>query len=473
MEKKILEASVPLTLYLSDVKNGDISDAQDVQRHFCSSNSFINGLGVSVLVGNYIPAILLGEIPVGDGMTQTYIIDGGQRTGALMKIRYGGYKFTRSTEHSVIEYQAKKRDEKGKICKDCNGKIIWEKRSFDIKNKTFDDFPEELQKEFDKFQLRIATYQNCTMDDLSEHVRMYNNNNNMNVSQQAFTYLPKFGQCVQIIEENDFFKNTMKYSEKEYVKSTYRKLVCESVMSIFHLDNWKKTQKVMIAYLNQHAERKEFDSVSEYLDRLYKICDDKYQGIFVQKNIAVWLAVFDKFTKLGLEDVRFLKFLDQFKLNLHNVVVDKYKTSWDELDGKAGTKDKSIITTKIELLVYLMLEFFNMDLDELDNASDEIDALQFVKENVDQDITQDDVDDYYSMLDEYDIDKTSRLLDWRNDPSLVAIIAWSFKHDIDLDDWIKEYFDSNNMYFVNQVKNYRHMKKDLEAYLQRKEKMAV
>jgi len=76
------------------------------------------------------------------------------------------------------------------------------------------------------------------------------------------------------------------------------------------------------------------------------------------------------------------------------------------------------------------------------------------------------------MLDAYDIDKTSRLLDYQNEPSLVAIIAYSFINDITLDDWIKEYFSKNNMYFINQKKNYLHMKKDLENYIASDEKMA-
>ena len=54
-----------------------------------------------------------------------------------------------------------------------------------------------------------------------------------------------------------------------------------------------------------------------------------------------------------------------------------------------------------------------------------------------------------------------------------ALIAWSFKHDVDLDDWIKEYFNNNNVYFVNQKKNYLHMKNNLDEYLQRQTKQAV
>ena len=99
--------------------------------------------------------------------------------------------------------------------------------------------------------------------------------------------------------------------------------------------------------------------------------------------------------------------------------------------------------------------------------------MKFVQENVDPEITQEDIDDYYSMLDVYDIDKKSRLLEWQNEPSLVAIIAYAFKYDIDLDLWIKDYFQQNNMYFINQEKNYLHMKNNLDEYLQLQEKQAV
>ena len=122
---------------------------------------------------------------------------------------------------------------------------------------------------------------------------------------------------------------------------------------------------------------------------------------------------------------------------------------------------------------WCIYDFFDIDSDALENGGEEIDVLQFVKEHVDPEITQDDIEDYYSMLDLYDIDKSSRLLNWQNEPSLVALIAWSFKNDVTLDDWIREYFKSNTMYFVNQVKNYIHMKKDLESYLRLQEKQAV
>ena len=85
---KIREESVPVVNYLTEVRDGDVSDNQDVQRYFCSDNTFINGIGVTVLTGDYLPPIILGEIVISEGIVQKYIVDAMQRTSALIKIRY-------------------------------------------------------------------------------------------------------------------------------------------------------------------------------------------------------------------------------------------------------------------------------------------------------------------------------------------------------------------------------------------------
>ena len=265
----------------------------------------------------------------------------------------------------------------------------------------------------------------------------------------------------------------MKPSKTEPKNGTYEKLICESVMAIYHLNNWKKTPKMMDAYLNDNSNEEEFKTVRQYCDDIEVVCEDNYQDIFVAKNVSVWITVFDKFKKLNIPDKQFVDFLNRFREYLHGIEVDEFKTSWDSLDSKSGTKDKSVVTAKINLLTYLMLDYFKMDSDALENTSETIDILQFVKENVDAEITSEDIEIYYDMLNDYKLDRNSRLLQWQNEPSLIVLIAWSFKNDIDLDEWIQEYFSRNNMYLVNQKKNYLHMKKDLEAYLQLKEKKAI
>src|SRR5699024_2570263 len=130
-----------------------------------------------------------------------------------------------------------------------------------------------------------------------------------------------------------FFKNCMKPSKTERKNGTYEKLICESVMTVFHIDKWKKSPKAMDSYLNDQSNNNEFKTIKGYFDILESICGENYQDIFVAKNIAVWISIFDKFKKLNLDDNKFVEFLNAFKNHLYSVDVSKFNTSWDKLDG--------------------------------------------------------------------------------------------------------------------------------------------
>lgn len=356
MAKKIREQSLSLVSYLSKVKDDDISDNQDVQRLFCWDNNAVNELVVTVLTDDYIPPIILGEEEINDGVVQQYIVDGMQRSSALIRFRYGNYKITSSVEDDKIRYQKKRRDKNNAVCKNKDGSVIWDSATFDIKGKTFDMLPEELKKRFDDYQIRLAIHQNCTMEQISKLVRRYNNHKAMNTSQKAFTFIDNYARKVRTISQCGFFKNCTGYSETEKKKGTYEKIVCESVMSIYHLDKWKKQPKQMNIFLNQNSSEKEFDRVLSYASRIEKVCEDRFRHLFVLKDISVWLAVFDKFTKLGIEDSRFPEFMTDLMTELHNKEVNG--TTYDLLEKEGGTKDKKIITAKIKLLTTLMEDYF-------------------------------------------------------------------------------------------------------------------
>lgn len=55
-------------------------------------------------------------------------------------------------------------------------------------------------------------------------------------------------------------------------------------------------------------------------------------------------------------------------------------------------------------------------------------------------------------------------MDKQNRALLVAIVAYSLKNDIDLDEWIVDYFKRNDRYIRNINENYIHMKGDLDEY---------
>ena len=120
----------------------------------------------------------------------------------------------------------------------------------------------------------------------------------------------------------------------------------------------------------------------------------------------------------------------------------------------------------MDLLAKLMADYFGVSEIKSENIDRDIDVQGFVKENADPDVTSEDIDFYYDMLNDYHIDKKSRLLDWQNEPSMLAIIAYAFKREIDIDEWIIEYSNRNDSYILDQKENYIHMRNDLEEYLQ-------
>ena len=61
----------------------------------------------------------------------------------------------------------------------------------------------------------------------------------------------------------------------------------------------------------------------------------------------------------------------------------------------------------------------------------------------------------------------SKLLDVTNRLSLLAMVAYSYKNDVDLDDWLEDYAANNNTYYIDQRKNYSHMINDFRQYQKR------
>ena len=462
----VREESIPVINYVGEVKDGDISDNQDVQRFFCSGDSFINGIGVTVLTGDYLPPLILAEVPLGDGIVQKYIVDGLQRTTALMKIRYGNHKFSGTIEDSNIEYQAKVL-ENGSPIKDDKGNFVWEKRYFDIKNKTFDDLPDELKKTFDKYLVRVAIYQDCNIEKVSKLVRKLNQHKAMTVSQSGFTWIPTYARQIKQIADSDFFKETIDYKANRREKGEYLQIVCRAVMDVYHLDNYKKEPKKVCNYLEDNSSVEEFNTIQEYFNRIAKICDDSYQDIFVNKNIAIWLAVFDKFTKFRLPDERFAEFLKAVQTDLHSKVVNE--TSYDELNEARSTTDKGVVQKKIEIFTTLMMDYFNFN-GETEISSENINieetASSLVKENVDSNATDDDITLYSDMIE--DCVKIDSPIYQSCRAALVAIMAYACKIDKDRDfeSWIGTY-DSCN-FSPSQKTNFLYMKRDFDNFLQKK-----
>ncbi len=445
-----------LDMYLRKNRKGDIDNNADVQRNFVWNNEQINELVVTVLTDDYIPPIILGE----ETNSRLHIVDGGQRTAALIKYRYGNHKITSSIENSIIPYKKKAASE--------DGKIIYEDAVFDIKNKTFEKLPDELKEKFDEYQIETVIHESCDSFIISRYIKRYNNHVAMNTEQKAFTYIDKFASRIREIVNSKFFVECNNYSEKDKTKGVVERIVVESMMCMNHFDNWKTQPKPAFKYLNDHAAEEEFDMFADNLHRLENIITIDIKNIFNKKDSFVFLTLFDKFTRLELDDEKFVGFLREFQCKLRPVKRNDKGLLFDEIDKDASTKDKQVITDKLHMLENLMLDFLHID--NTNSAQSNIES--FIAQNLDMDVetVQVDMDFYNESLNElldYTVKIDSKLRNEANRPSLLAMMVYSYKEDKDLDKWMTEYARKNNTYFVDQKKNFLHMKNDFEHYLKK------
>lgn len=486
MAKKIRKKTLSLDSYLEKIVEEDISDNQDVQRLFCWENGMVNELIKTVLTDDYIPPIILGEEDLDEDVVQQYIVDGMQRSSALIKFKHENYKITAALEDPIIQYQRKKKDENNKICKDEYGKVIWESVEYDLRRKTYEMLPPELKKMFDDYQIDITIHQHCTMSQISKLVRRYNNHLGMNTSQKAFTYIDLHARKIRTIsEKNKFFKNCMSCSGKQQSKGIRERLVCESVMTTFFFDNWKSAIKNMSKYLNENATEEHFDTVNEYFSRIESVCKDNFTEVFVPKNVIVWIPVFKEFAKFGLDDIKFKDFVEEFEKSLYKKDVNG--VTFDKLNEDRHTKGKAILKEKINILTALMKEYLHIKEDEeslvkvgennvIDNVSSDQDALEFIKENVKEDVIDEDIELYKIQLDDWtvEVDNSSKLLEPENMNSLLAVVAYSFETNIDLEipEWMVSFFNRNSTYIKDQKENYTYMVNDIGEFLRHKYELA-
>ena len=432
-----------MDMYLNKIKDGDIRNDSDTQRAYVWTNEQTNELIVTVLTDDYIPPIVLGEVD----NSQLWIVDGGQRTSSFSLFKYGNYKITSAIENSMIPYKKRVVDE--------NGNIEWKDEIFDIKNKTYDKLPEELKKKFNEYQIETVIHENCDARRIALLIKRYNNHTSMNGNQKAFTYIDNFAKEVRNILDSRFFLDCGSYTEKERSKGVLERVVLESMMCMFHFDAWKKQPKQVASFLNENSAKEEFENFQDMITRLENIMTEDLRDIFSSKDSFIWFTMFHKFSELGLADKRFVDFLKEFKRSLKEKIVGDM--SYAELDKNRCTKDKSVIAAKLNLLTKLMHGYLGVNSNVCDSSA----VLSFVRENVDMEINEEDVELYSEILEDLTEDFEDRLLLLNNKHALIGVVAYSCLNDIDLDDRIYGILSEWNVR-KSQKENYTYIKEKIE-----------
>ena len=435
--------------YTKNVSEGYITNDADTQRN-PAWKPIVDGLAVTILTDEYIPPIILAEEESG----QIHIVDGGSRTAAFRMIRFGNHKIKSSVENPIIPYK--------KLAKDENGKTKFEDAEFDIRNKTFEQFPKELQKKFDEYQIDTVIHENCDKEKIAMYMVRYNTRKNFTANQKQFLYVPKFAEQIRDITRRQFFIKNCDIKDSEIESGILERITYETIMITNFIDKWNKTSNKNPLYINENATDEQFEKLNNNIARLENIVSDNVKTLFNAKDSFIWLTIFDKFTELGLDDSKFAEFLKAFVSRLRNKSVDGQL--FDRVDDTGSTKDKANIVAKLHILETLMNEFLHINKEDLE----EVDVFDFVKENVNPDVTDEDIEFYSEVLDDItlEVDNDTKLLDKHNRPSLVALVGYACENEIDdkLVGWIKSFFANHTMYILNQKKNYIYMINDFNTY---------
>ena len=287
----------------------------------------------------------------------------------------------------------------------------------------------------------------------------------MGSNQKALTWIPTYARKIKNIANNEFYKNCVAPSEPMRKNGTYEQTVANSVMTVFHINDWKKAPKDRNEYLEENSSFDEFEKINEYGNRIAKVCGNKFQNIFVFKDILCWMATFHNFTKLGLEDNKFAGFVNALVKDLHSKVIGEW--SYDTLDKEAGTSDKKIVQAKIDTYTALMMDYLNINTTENVEDNTEESILSFVQENANSNATDDDVEFYTDMVE--DCVKIDTPVYKSCKMALIALMAYACQkeQDQDFESWIKNYKTSN--FSPSQKTNYFYLKRDFDKFIQKGE----
>lgn len=517
MDKYTLESLI------EEKQEGELDCAYISQRAaFVWSDEQINKYYSRILNNQPIPELIVCEmvIPGVNGGKISYLIDGLQRLSYAEAFRENLFPVKeKGAEFVKIRYRKYEYDENGKKVLDENGRAKFTIDIFDIRGKYYKDLPEFLQKRFDKFNINVTRFFDCTPKMIAYHLRNYNNHEAMSKNQYGVTCVANetTKKIKDISQKHTFMKNNIKCSIRSIKSGMPEEMVARAIMTIKYIDNWKKTPMDTYKFLDKNADESDYKHLTFLLDRLAKVCDKTVKELFNTTNFNVWVAAFDKFIDYDMDDTWFVQFMREFINGLHSKQVNG--RSYDDVNTR-NTKDKNTVKNKLSVIEDLMKEYLHIEDSvekitkesepetvendlfdtevveepsekpviaevteysaignvEIEHVSGEVvdstinanmkSALNFVRKYVDESISDLDVQDYEEYLDTItlDVDNSSKLLDAANHDSIIGIIAYAYQNDVDCDDWFKDYFNRNNTYDVDQKKNYLNMRNDLISF---------
>lgn len=510
--EKSLRKTYQVSTIDNEIRRGRIRADHNLQRLSGQWNNTVRDNLIACIVrGDPVPAVILAEQAV-QGVNVNWLLDGKQRMSNAVNYRRGVFKLGKNIERPVVSYVEASVDE--------NGEHVYQTKEFDLRGKAYSDLPEELKDAYDGYEFDATLYLDCSDDDIEFHIRRYNTGKPMTAAQKGITYLGnEYARVAKKLCYHDFFRNKVgKYGDADMKNGSVERIITESVMGISFLPNWKKKNEEICDYLKDHATVSAFDIFEGYLDRLTALLGKgAKEELFNSRDSFLFFILFDRFSKLGLEDDKFADFLLTFKEELHSKMVGD--VSYDILTQKA-TKDKAVVLAKVDLLEKLLYYFFDIEKEPVkDIIVNDRNMLNLIASVMDHDFVQNigltegqavnvtanyfrmsagacnqDVQSFISSFELKEDDKNDLLLyldilgDWcavlNNNSSLLGeeylpvvlnFVSYTVKNDVDdvAQEWFVDFFenfDNENCFTSDPVANLTLMRDKFTGYVEYQEK---
>lgn len=258
----------------------------------------------------------------GEQIIENWLIDGLQRLTYPMRFKMGEFNIGKDIEFPIVKYQKARKNKDGEFEKDENGRRIYDEIEYDLRGKGYDDLPEELKDAFDSYAIDVVKQLDCTNEEIGYHIRRYNKQSNMNVSEKTITYLDTIADKIKNLSNHEFFKNHVDVNTNSRTKGAIDKIVMETLMVLSHFDKWTKDAKKQGIFLEENATDEEFSYMETILDMLSEVIDEECASVFNIKNTLVWVKAYDVFQEYKLPDEKFAEFIKAFINGLDNEVVE-------------------------------------------------------------------------------------------------------------------------------------------------------
>lgn len=276
--------------------------------------------------------------------SQKWIVDGGNRFETWNNFYNNVFALGKNLENYIVPYESTKKDENGNVVKDEDGYPIMEELEFDLRGKRYKDLPMELKERFNNYKVIYVEHSNCTESRMGYHIRRYNNQKSMNKNQKSVTYMEQTAKWTkEIMNSNPFFKELPCYHGASEKNSDPERVMLDTVMIIFFKDEWKSNAEKNALYVETNGEKEQFNLLDNYLGRMYALVEDndELSKLFEKKDAPMWIALFDKFSKLEMDDSKFKEFLEAFIGGLRETKING--ESFDEIKGNKSTKNRNTI----------------------------------------------------------------------------------------------------------------------------------